>query len=444
MFERVLGKGGVITDPVDLVPYNRDWTGKYIGNSPVVLRPSEEGQVSEIMRICHAERIALVPQGGNTGLVGGSVPNNDDQVILSLGRLDRIHGKVEDGVISCQAGCILENLEAHVAEQGYTIPLNLGAKGSCQIGGNLATNAAGSRFIRWGSLRSNCLGMRVVLADGTVLDLSNRMQKDNTGLDLKQLFIGSEGSLGIITACNLLTPPKPTDWNVVLLKLQGFDSLVHWTRMAKQRLSSISALEFWDCQAAKLLNKMPFELNQPDEFALLIETASCNGETDSQQLLQLLGDDAEGVMAQDEGQRADFWSLRESIPEAAAHQGTVVKYDLTLLLPSLYELVEDCRQRLPSNILVTGYGHAGDGNLHLNVITRGDPIQIRKLLEPWIWERVRKDGGSISAEHGIGQMKVPYLHYAKSPEAIAMMRSFKDLLDPQGILNPGKLLSNAK
>ena len=253
-FRALLGDAGVITDHDDLVPYNTDWMKIYQGQSKLALRPKTTEQVAQIMRYCNERGLAVVPQGGNTGLVGGSVPLFDE-IVLSLSGMDKVISFDDrSGVVICEAGCILQNLESFVNEKGFMVPLDLGAKGTCQIGGNVATNAGGLRLVRYGSLKGSVLGLEAVLADGTVLDSLNTLRKDNTGYDVKQLLIGSEGSLAIITKVALATPRKPQSMQVVVLACSSFQRVLDAVSLAQRTLSEIvSAIEFFDQECLSLL-----------------------------------------------------------------------------------------------------------------------------------------------------------------------------------------------
>ncbi len=449
MFKKVCAT--VIEDPDTLSPYNHDWTHKYIGQSKLLLQPADLNQVSAILNYCNTERIAVVPQGGNTGLVGGGVPVFDE-VILSLAKLDKIEEFDEEGsVLTVQAGCVLETADQFLRERGYMMPLDLGAKGSCQIGGNLATNAGGIRLLRYGSLPGNTLGIQAVLANGSIFIGLSTNRKDNTGYNLKQLFIGSEGTLGVITAANILCPKYPSAINSVLFQVQAYEHIPKILTLAKGRLGEIlSAFEFWDAGSTDLLlkhgHKIPFETDSP--FYVLLETHGSNNGHDQEKISALIEELSEssmvieGVLAQDQGQVDSFWKLRESIPEVCSKEGVVYKYDVTLHPTQLYGLVEEMRTRLKGTeaTSVIGYGHVCDGNLHLNISAPKLSDSLIDLIEPYVYQFVVARGGSISAEHGIGLMKAHYLPLSKDPTTLHLMRQVKGLLDPKGILNPYKVL----
>ncbi|RDX88084.1 D-2-hydroxyglutarate dehydrogenase, mitochondrial, partial [Mucuna pruriens] len=436
-FEGLLGAKNVIQDEDKLVASNTDWMHKYKGSSKLLLQPTTTDQVSQILKYCNSRCLAVAPQGGNTGLVGGSVPVFDE-VIVNLGSMNKVifFDKVS-GILVCEAGCILENIMSFLDNEGFIMPLDLGAKGSCQIGGNVSTNAGGLRLVRYGSLHGSVLGVEVVLANGTVLDMLKTLRKDNTGYDLKHLFIGSEGSLGIVTKVSILTPPKLSS------KL---------LQEAKRKLGEIlSAFEFLDGQSMDLVlnhlegarNPLPASLHN---FYVLIETTGSDESSDKQKLEAFLLGSMEnelisdGVLAQDINQASSFWHLREGISEALMRAGAIYKYDLSIPVERMYDLVEEMRSRLGNTANVIGYGHLGDGNLHLNISTPHYDDKILSRIEPFVYEWTSKHRGSISAEHGLGLMKASEIFYSKSHETVQLMASIKNLLDPNHILNPYKVL----
>lgn len=462
-FRGLLGDSGVVTDDEDLKPYNADWMGRYHGGAKIALKPKTSAQVADVMRYCNERRIAVVPQGGNTGLVGGSVPVFDE-VVLSLSAMNKIESlDVASGIVVAQAGVVLETLENYVEESGYRVPLDLGAKGSCQIGGNVATNAGGSRFIRYGSLRGSVLGLEAVLPDGRILDTLTTLRKDNTGYDLKQLMIGGEGTLGIITRVAIACPVKSSSVDTVIVKVDKFDDVTALLRLAKDKLGEIlSAYEFMDAQSVSLATEHLSHVSDPlpgdgeqsidGGGMVLIECAGSNGAHNREKLEAFLeeafesGTVSDGVIAESETQSAALWELRESLPEAVvkAGPGGTLKYDVSLPLDQFYGAVSGARKRVANiaGVVVVGWGHVGDGNLHLNVaMDSTDSLPAaRSALEPWIYEFVAACNGSVSAEHGLGQMKANAIGYSKSDVAVDVMRAVKSTLDVNGICNPYKML----
>ncbi|KAF9154843.1 hypothetical protein DFQ26_009938 [Actinomortierella ambigua] len=460
-FKSILPPTALTQDEEDLEAFNLDWLLKYRGQSKLVLKPTSAEQVSQILKYCNEKKLAVVPQGGNTGLVGGGVPVFDE-IVISTANMNNVRSfDSVSGALVCDAGCILEVLDNYLADRGYIMPLDLGAKGSCHIGGNVATNAGGLRLLRYGSLHGTVLGLEVVLPDGTILDNLATLRKDNTGYDLKQLFIGSEGSLGIITGVSILAPKRSNAVNVALLGLDSFEQVQNAFKRSKNELSEIlSAFEFWDKSCLELVKehlvagkKDPLESMHP--FYVLIETSGSNKDHDDEKLNtfleKLLEDEVvqDGVVAQDQTQVKNLWAIREGIPEACSKAGAVYKYDISMPVPVLYKMVEDVRARLNKAGVVgadkpvrsvIGYGHIGDGNLHLNIAANGFSKQVEDLIEPYVYEWTQENQGSISAEHGLGLMKAPHLHYSKSPSMIGLMQKIKKLIDPNNIMNPYKVV----
>ncbi|KFO87986.1 hypothetical protein N320_00166, partial [Buceros rhinoceros silvestris] len=465
-FEQVM-PGRVITNPEELKPFNVDWLKSVRGCSKLVLKPRTTAEVSQVLRYCYERNLAVNPQGGNTGLVGGSVPVFDE-IILSTVLMNRIisFDKVS-GILVCQAGCILEKLNEYLEEQGFIMPLDLGAKGSCHIGGNVATNAGGLRLLRYGCLRGTVLGLEVVLADGSALDCLASLRKDNTGYDLKQLFIGSEGTLGVITAVSVLCPQKPKAVNLAFLGCQSFAKVLETFTTCRAMLGEIlSAYEFMDEKCMELVERH-LKLSSPvtgNPFYVVIETSGSNSAHDEEKLNNFLeqamtsGLVTDGTVATDEkkikarNQRGTWfieiclvcqmlWSLRERITEALTHDGYVYKYDISLPVGRLYDLVTDMRVRLGRSAKnVVGYGHLGDGNLHLNITAESYSHSLLDAIEPFVYEWTARHNGSISAEHGLGFKKKQFIQYSKPKEAVFLMQRLKAMLDPKGILNPYKTL----
>ncbi|KAL5495489.1 DLD2 [Sanghuangporus weigelae] len=420
----------------DLAIYNEDWMGKYKGKASTVIRPRTTEEVSAIIKWCWEKRIAVVPQGGNTGLVGGSVPINNE-LVISLGSMSKVRSfDPVTGILVADAGCVLEALSEYIAPHNHIMPLDLGAKGSCMIGGNVATNAGGLRLLRYGSLHGSVLGLEVVLPDGTILNQLTELRKDNTGYDLKQLFIGSEGTLGIITGVSILTAAAPRSSNNVFLALPSFKNVLPVYMKAKQHLSEIlSAFEFIDRNAYDLAVKhgqgkaLDDQEVEGAECFVLLETSGGKREHDEEklnELLELLLESEEplintGVLSQSPSQFASIWALREGITEAVSKEGKAYKYDISIPLTAFKDVVDKTREHLQQNGLiregavrhVIGYGHVGDGNLHLNIVADHYLPEIQDALEPFVYEVVASYQGSISAEHGIGVMKTHALHYSK-------------------------------
>jgi FAD/FMN-containing dehydrogenase len=458
-FKDLLGKESAVIDGVtkdatdDIEPFNGDWMRKYRGHTKLVLKPGSTEEVSKILKYCNKKMLAVVPQGGNSGLVGGSVPVFDE-IVINMSRMNEIRSfdKVS-GVLVVDAGCILEVADNFLAENGYIFPLDLGAKGSCHIGGNVATNAGGLRLLRYGSLHGSVLGIEAVLPDGTIMDDLSKLRKNNTGYDLKQLFIGAEGTIGIITGVSILCPQRSKAINVAFFGLESYEKVQKAFQEAKGQLSEIlSAFELMDSNSQELVhqvtkNKKPLEGEHP--FYCLIETSGSNSEHDNEKLEKFLEDVMEnevvqdGVVAQDETQARSLWRWREGIPESLGHWGSVYKYDLSIPISELYSLVEETREKIKKAGLmgdddkypvvdVVGYGHMGDSNLHLNVAVRRYDKKVEKALEPFVYEWIAKRNGSISAEHGLGLAKKNYIGHSRSDTMIGLMKQIKNLYDPVG------------
>jgi FAD/FMN-containing dehydrogenase len=436
----------------DVAPYVEDWMRKYRGQSRVVLRPTTTEQVSAVLQYCNDQKLAVVAQGGNTGLVGGSVPVFDE-IVISMGRMNRVLSFDDvSGVFVAEAGCILEVADQFLAERGHAFPLDLGAKGSCQLGGNVSTNAGGLRVLRYGSLHGSVIGLEAVLPDGTIVDEMSTLRKNNTGYDLKQLFIGAEGTIGIVTKVVVQCPQRPKAVNVAYFGLESFSAVKEAFSEAKAQLSEIlSAFELMDGRSQEMVhavtgNRKPLESDYP--FYCLVETSGSNGEHDYAKLEAFLEDVMgkevvlDGVVAQDETQTKELWAWRESIPEALSHYGGVYKYDVSIPIQDMYRLVEDVRTRLEGAGLasannddspvmgVVGYGHMGDSNLHLNVGTKTYDKRVEAALEPFVYEWIQQRNGSISAEHGLGIAKKKYIGYSRSDAMVGLMKQIKGLYDP--------------
>lgn len=457
-FKDVLGAENAIIDGLnqdatsDLEAYNADWMRKYKGQARLVLKPDSTEQVSKILKYCNDNLIAVNPQGGNTGLVGGSVPVFDE-VVINLMRFKKIRSFDEvSGILVADAGLVMEEADNYIAERGHIYPLDLGAKGTAQIGGNVATNAGGLRLLRYGSLHGNVLGLEAVLPDGTIVDDLGKLRKNNTGYDLKQLFIGAEGTIGIVTGVSILCPQRSPAVNVAYFGLSSYEKVQGAFKESKKYLQEIlSAFELMDTNSQKIYTRasgqrLPLEGEHP--FYCLVETSGSNYDHDSEKLTAFLehvmeeGIVDDGVMAENDTQFKNLWACREGVSEASQHFGGVYKYDLSIPLPELYDIVAECRQRFQDNGLmdseddskpvldVIGYGHMGDQNLHLNVCVRRYDKEIEKILEPWVYEWVKQRNGSISAEHGLGLAKKEYITYSRSETMVRLMKQIKNLYDP--------------
>lgn len=457
-FKELLGNDAAVLDAVtneaavdDMEPFNCDWMRKYRGHCRLVLKPGSTEEVSKVLKYCNDNMLAVVPQGGNTGLVGGSVPVFDE-IVINMSRMNKVRSFDDvSGVLTADAGAVLEIVDNYLAEKGYIFPLDLAAKGSCHIGGNVATNAGGLRLLRYGSLHGSVLGVEAVLPDGTIVDDLFKLRKNNTGYDIKQLFIGAEGTIGIITGISIHCPQRSKAVNVAFFGLESYEKVQVAFREAKGQLSEIlSAFELMDNESQVLVKKVTknnFPLENEYPFYCLIETSGSNSEHDSAKLEAFLEHVMEkevvsdGVVAQDETQTKSLWGWREGISEASAAFGGVYKYDVSIPLKSLYRLVEDVKAKIQAAGLigetdeypvvdVVGYGHMGDSNLHLNVCMRRYDKQVEKILEPYVFEWIKDHEGSISAEHGLGLAKKKFIGYSRSDNMIGLMKQIKNLYDP--------------
>ncbi|KAK3914001.1 D-2-hydroxyglutarate dehydrogenase, mitochondrial [Frankliniella fusca] len=370
-FERIVGKSRILTDAADVEPYNTDWLHSVKGHSQCVLKPKTTEEVSSILKYCNERLLAVCPQGGNTGLAGGSNPVFDEVVISTTLMNNILSFDSLSGVLSCQAGCILENLESYLSERGHLMPLDLGAKGSCHIGGNVSTNAGGLRLVRYGSLHGSVLGIEAALANGDIIDCMSKMKKDNTGYHLKHLFIGSEGTLGFVTKVAINCPVLPKSINVALLGLESYDKVLEMLKTSKRDLGEIlSSCEMMDRESLQAVEDN-LKLRVPIKdcpFYLLIETAGSNSSHDEEKLSQFLEHALEknmildGTQASEPSRIKQIFELRERIAEGLLGDGFFYTYDLSLGAKDFYSVVPILRDHLKHNpkvLRVTGFGHLG-------------------------------------------------------------------------------------
>ncbi|KAI4466384.1 d-2-hydroxyglutarate dehydrogenase mitochondrial [Holotrichia oblita] len=449
-FRDLLGENRVLANSSDCQAYNVDWIRSVRGYSQCVLKPKTAQEVSEILAFCDKHRLAVCPQGGNTGLVGGSVAVFDE-IIVNTALMNKILSIDEiSGVLVCEAGCVLETLEDQLAEKDLMMPLDLGAKGSCHIGGNISTNAGGLRLLRYGNLHGSVLGLEAVKANGEIMDLLSTLKKDNTGFHLKHLFIGSEGTLGIVTKVAIQCPPKPKALNVSFLGLQSFENVLETFKLARKELGEIlSSFELIDALSLDVVTgyhglKSPIT-DYP--FYVLVETQGSNIAHDEDKMNKFLemamktGVVEDGTVTNEDSKMKAIWALRERITDGLLYDGYVFKYDLSLPIKQFYGIVTEFRERIGKDaVRICGYGHVGDGNIHLNISVKEFTQDILKRIEPFVYEHTSQLRGSVSAEHGIGFRKPKYMHYSKTESAINLMKDIKRIMDPNGILNPYKVL----
>ncbi|KAE9549905.1 hypothetical protein FO519_006889 [Halicephalobus sp. NKZ332] len=451
VFQKILGSSNVKTTEID--GYNQDWMKWYKGTSRCVVLPESTEQVSEVLKHCYERRLAVVPQSGNTGLVGASVPVFDE-VVVSLRKLNKYyHLDTISGILECDSGFILEELDQKLAKDNYMVPLDLGARGSCLIGGNVSTCAGGVRLLRYGSMHANVVGLDVVLPDekGTILKLGNGLRKDNTSIHSHHLFIGSEGQLGVVTRVQLLVVPRPTSIHSALIGVNSFENVKKLLRTAKIHLSEIlSSFELMDRETLECLEEnegMKSVISTNPRFQVLVETSGSNPEHDSSKFQNFLehcldsGLADDGVLAESSTEAAKFWKLRETIPLSLVKDGYVYKNDVSLRLDHFYEIVDIMREKLGKKATrVICYGHVGDGNAHINMTSKEFSDEVYSIIYPFFYEWVASKGGSISAEHGIGRLKRQYRHLGKSEDELFLNQKLKKLFDPRGILSPYKLI----
>jgi FAD/FMN-containing dehydrogenase len=446
----------------DLSAYELDWRRRYRGKALAVVRPANATEVAAVVKLCARHGTGLVPQGGNTGLVGGSVPDGSgSQVLLSLQRMNKVRAIDEANLtMTVEAGCILQAAQQAAAARGLLFPLSLAAEGSCTIGGNLATNAGGTQVLRYGNARDLCLGLEVVNAEGELWEGLVGLRKDNTGYDLRDLFIGSEGTLGIITAATLKLYPQPAARTTALASLDSLENAVALLQMAQARLGAgLTGFEVMNRFSLSLVRKHFPQLRQPlpeSEWTVLLEQSDTESEAHARVLFEGLLEAAmeaglitDAAVAESLEQSRSMWHLRESIPLAQPEEGPNIKHDISLPVSSIPEFVvktDAALQAAHPGTRSVNFGHLGDGNLHYNLqAPLGlDGAEFLRLHEPsvntLVYDAVTAYGGSISAEHGVGALKREELMQRKSPVALQMMRAIKRALDPQGLMNPGRVL----
>lgn len=459
----VVGDPGVITDANDKSPYLSDERGYYTGATPMVVRPSSTEEVSEVVRICNETCTPIVPQGGNTGLCGGATPyEHGGEVLLSLTRMNKVRELDPlNYTITVEAGVILADVQTAAEEAERYFPLSLGGEGTARIGGNLSTNAGGTGVLRYGPARDLCLGLEAVLPDGRVWNGLTGLRKDNTGYDLKHLFIGAEGTLGIITAACLKLFPNPADIQTAFVAVENEHAAVELLARARRITDDrVVTFEYMprDAIAFALTHIDGTRDPMPTAYQHYVLMELAAGEAAAAGLREMLEDVLgngmedgvvlDAVFAESGQQAADFWKIRETIPEAQKYEGASSKHDISVPVSGvanfLVEAIADLEEMVPG-IRPCAFGHVGDGNIHFNLSRpvdmsdddfRGMEPDIHKV----VYDRTVAMGGSISAEHGIGRLRRGELETYKSPVAMDVMRAIKATLDPNGIMNPGKVL----
>ena len=461
-FSAIVGEKNALTAPEDLAAYLVEQRDLYHGRTPLVLRPGSAEEVAAIMKLASETKTPVVPQGGNTGLVGGQQPDESGTaIILSLGRMNRIRNLDTVGnLVTLEAGVILKNLQDAVEKAGRLFPLSLGAEGSCQIGGNLGSNAGGTAVLAYGNMRELCLGLEVVLPTGEILNDLRYVKKDNTGYDLKDLFVGSEGTLGVITAAVLKIFPQPKGKGVAYAGLRSPEDVLRLFQLATEHAGpSLTGFELMPRVGVEFtvrhVDGVRDPLESPHDWYVLIDISSSRSEEDARTTLETILTEAfendiiqDAAIAESVAQAQSFWKMREEMSWAQKPEGGSIKHDISVPVASIPAFIHEANgatlEMIPGARIVC-FGHIGDGNLHYNV---SQPVGADKeaFLARWhelnhrIHTIVASYTGSISAEHGIGQLKREELAFFKQDVALDLMRRIKAAFDPAGIMNPGKVL----
>jgi FAD/FMN-containing dehydrogenase len=450
----------------DLSNWEQDWRKREHGKALAVVRPASTAEVAQVVQACAAAGVSIVPQGGNTGMVLGSTPDTSGtQVVLSLKRMNRV--RQIDGAnltVTVEAGCILQTLQEACEQASYLFPLSMASEGSCTIGGNLGTNAGGTQVVRYGNTRELCLGLEVVTAQGDVWEGLNGLRKDNTGYDLRHLFIGSEGTLGVITATTMRLYPLPKAQLAAFAAVPSLQAAVNLLSLAHQHLSAgLTGFEVMSRFALGLVVKhfpqqrVPFFDNAALPYCVVLEHSDFESEAHARAQFERLLDAAmkqgcvqDAVVAESVAQTRALWHIRESIPLAQAQEGLNIKHDISIAVSSIPAFVQETNATLEQvfpGVRLVSYGHLGDGNLHYNVQAPqgadAEAFLVNKeaAINALVYDSVARFKGSISAEHGIGSLKRDKLAHYKSPVALGMMRAVKAALDPHNIMNPGRVLT---
>ena len=458
----IVGPAGLISSPAETVPYATDWRKRYRGKAVAVVKPGSTAEVAAVVRACSESRTGVVPQGGNTGLCGAATPDaSGSQIVLNLSRMSRIREiDVHNNTMTAESGCVLASLQKAAEEAGRLFPLSLASEGSCEIGGNLSTNAGGTAVLRYGNTRDLVLGLEVVLPSGEVWDGLRGLRKDNSGYDLKQLFVGAEGTLGVITAAVLKLFPRPRSRATAVVALRDPQRAIELlTRTLEGCGERLTGFELFSDLCLSLVLKHfkdtapPFPRRFP-QYVLMELSDTRPGDAVMNLAENILGAALEGdaildaAIAQSEGQARAFWKLRELISDAQAQEGPNIKHDVSIPISRIPDFIRATDAELagvhPGVRMVT-FGHVGDGNVHYNVSAPDGVAPDAFVKETAAINRIVHDSaarfrGSISAEHGLGQSKREEIRRYKSPLELELMRKIKSALDPHGIMNPGKVL----
>ncbi|MFY9288271.1 MAG: FAD-binding oxidoreductase [Alphaproteobacteria bacterium] len=455
--KKILGSG-YIDDPSQMQPYLTSWRNGWTGKAQLIALPSSPEILSEIVKICHEQAIPLVPQGGNTGLVGGSVPLKGNEIIINLSRMKAIRAlDTTASTITVEAGVVLQDLQEKAAEAGFLFPLSMASEGSAEIGGAISTNAGGTAVLRYGNMRDLVVGVEAVLANGQIYSSLHKLPKDNTGYDLGRYFIGAEGTLAIITAATLKLFPALNQKVTAVLALNDVSEALQLLKdFRAEAYEYLTAFEIISQKALKLVVKHIPAARIPGQenaaFYLLLELASASQATPLRDMLEALvgkaleqGKILDAVVAENAAQAKQFWHLREHVSEALRKEGEGLHFDISLPLAQIPLFLKDMDAeilKVAPDIQLAPFGHIGDGNLHYNMCftkTPPDFATLKKKIQDLVYKTVKQRGGSISAEHGIGiERKAELLNY-KSAAEIDVMRTIKKAIDPKNLMNPGKI-----
>lgn len=460
--QAVVGADAVLTDRQSFLPYLTDVRRRFTGNALAVILPADVGEVSAIMQLCHQYRIPVVPQGGNTGTVLGSVPDSKgNAIVLSLKRMNHIlEVDADNNTMTVEAGCILDNIHTAAGQVDRMFPLTLASSGSCMIGGNLAANAGGTSVLRYGTARNLCLGLQVVLPDGTIWDGLYKLRKNNTGYDLRDLFIGSEGTLGIITAAVLKLFPNPRYRQTAFAAVESPSDALNLLNTAKAQADTLlTTFELISRQSLDVVLKHFPDLRPPlsstSPYHVLMELNGGNSEDALADIMEAIlqtafenGSVVDACIAQSIAQSKTMWMLRENIPEAQARAGKNIKHDISVPVSQIPAFMADTDARLQAafpGCRMTVFGHLGDGSLHYNVgapegIEDDEFLAKQDAVNQVVYDNVVRFNGAISAEHGLGALKHQKNVHYKDDTEIQLMRQIKQAIDPLGLMNPGKVL----
>lgn len=459
--KELVGASGFIDNPSDMEAYTTSWRGGWKGKTPLVVFPDSAKKVSEIIKICASEKIAIVPQGGNTGLVGGATPSSSGkEIIINLSRMNKIKEiDLSAFTMTVEAGCVLANMQSAALEKGRLFPISIASEGSAQAGGIVSTNAGGTAVLKYGTTRDIVLGLEAVLPDGSIWNGLKTLRKDNTGYDLKNIFIGAEGTLGIVTAATFKLFPMPKQKETFLLAVKDANTAIELLARFREGTGDlVNAFEIisGECMALVLKHipntRAPFAKTYP-EYILAEFSSPFEGDFLRSQLENMLSAEFESgrvldaIMAESIAQAKEIWHIREHISEAEKKEGRGVHFDVSLPIATIPDFMESAGKTIKNKVSdaqIIAFGHIGDGNMHYNMclpknISDGDFLNKKKILKEIIYSEIKKRDGSISAEHGVGQERKEDLKNYKAPIDIELMKKIKAALDPDNIMNPGKI-----